>query len=140
MSWIPVFASIEQILVRWLPQHIDDTHVLTDLPHDFQNLAGDTGILPVCVVDRISGAELLGSPILDRPIIDVDIYAADRGTAQRLSEQARHALIWLLPGQRVENVVFARTRTVVGPRQLPTANPVLRRYSANYELLFHGQP
>lgn len=139
MSWDPPFPSIEQILIRWLPAQIEGTHCLTDLPHDFQNLNGDTGILPVCVVDRISGAELLGSPMLDRPILDIDVYAADRGTAQRLSELARHALT-RLPGQRIENVVFGRARTVVGPRQLPTANPELRRYSANYELLFHVQP
>lgn len=134
-----VFRSIEQLLVSWLPQQVG-VHVTTDLPHDFQDENGPAHMLPVIAVERISGAELDTSPILDRPIVDIDCYASTRGEAQALAEQVRHALRWILPGSRIDGQVFTRTRTVVGPRALPHANPAVRRYSANYELLVHVQP
>lgn len=134
------FLSIEQLLVAWLPQHVGDVHVMTELPHDFQHVDGPTGLLPVVVVDRISGAELDTSPIIDRPVVDVDCYASTRAEAQQLAELVRFALRWVLPSKRVGGVVFTRTRTVVAPRLLPHANHAVRRYSANYELLLHPQP
>ncbi len=134
------FASIEQLLVAWLPPRIGGVHVLTELPHDFQNADGPIDLLPVVAVDRISGAELDASPMLDRPVVDVDVYAADRGQAQQIAEQIRHAFRWELSGQRVNGNVFTRTRTIVAPRLLPHANRRIRRYSGNYEFLLHPQP
>lgn len=138
-DWTPTFPSIEQILVKWIRDRVG-VHVMTELPHNFQDPDGPTHLLPVIVVDRISGAELDGSPIIDRPVVDVDCYGSSRAQAQGLAEQVRHELRWTLPGSRVDGVVFTRTRTVVGPRSLPHANPKIRRYSANYELLLHVQP
>lgn len=139
-GFTPTFPSIERLLVAWLPQHCNGIHVMTDLPHDFATPGGDTSLMPVIVVDRIAGADLTNTPILDRPVIDVDAYAGTRDEAQDLAEMARHALLWILPGSKVESTVFTRIRTVVGPRMLAHANPKVRRYSANYELLLHAQP
>lgn len=133
------FPSIEKFLVAWLPTVVG-VHVTVELPHNFQDATGPTNMLPVIVVERISGADLENTPILDRPVIDVDCYAGNRGDAQDLAEQVRHALRWTLPGSNIDGLVFTRTRTVVGPRALPHANPAVRRYSANYELLLHVQP
>lgn len=133
------FPSIEKFLVTWIPT-FTSVHTTVELPHDFQDANGPTSMLPVVVVERISGAELDASPILDRPVIDIDCYASTRGESQELAEQIRHALRWTLPGSRIDGLVFTRTRTVVAPRALPHANPAVRRYSANYELLLHVQP
>lgn len=133
------FPSIEVLLVKYLSQQTG-AHVLTELPNNFQDTNGPTSLLPVIAVDRTSGANLEGSPLMDRPIVDVDCYAANRGAAQTLAEQVRSVLMWQLPGSRVDQAVFSRTRTVVAPRLLPHANPAVRRYSANYELLLHVQP
>lgn len=134
------FASIERFLVKWLPTVAGGVHALTDLPRDFQDEDGATHLLPVIAVDRISGAELDDSPILDRPVIDIDVYAGSRAQAQDLSEQIRYALRWTLQGSKVDDLVFGRVRTIVGPRLLAHANPKVRRYSATYELLLHVQP
>lgn len=134
------FASIEQLLAAWLPPQIGGVHVLAELPHDFQNADGPIDLLPVVAIDRISGAELLNSPMLDRPVVDVDVYAGDRAQAQQIAEQIRHVFRWQLPGQRVAGNVFTRTRTIVAPRLLPHANRRVRRYSGNYEFLLHPQP
>lgn len=134
-----VFPSIEKILVKWLKLQTG-VHTLTETPANFQSATGPTSGLPLIAVERISGAELERSPLMDRPIIDVDCYATSRDGAQALAEQVRHLLRWTLPGSRTDGVVFSRTRTVVGPRLLPHANPAIRRYSGNYELLLHVQP
>lgn len=139
MSTQQPFPSIEKILVAWLPTVIDDVEATAELPHDFQNEDGPTYMLPVNVVDRVSGAELLGSPILDRPIVDIDTYASSRDQAQTIAEQVRHGINVLLRGSKFQNVVFSRTRTVVAPRQLPHANPAVWRYNATYELVLHVQ-
>lgn len=133
------FPSIEKILVKWLKLQTG-VHTLTETPANFQSATGPTSGLPLIAIERISGAELEHSPLLDRPIIDVDCYATSRDGAQALAEQVRHLLRWTLPGSRTDGVVFSRTRTVVGPRLLPHANPAIRRYSGNYELLLHVQP
>lgn len=135
----PTFPSIEVILVKWLKERLG-VHALTELPNNFQDANGPTALLPVIALERISGANLDGSPIIDRPIVDIDCYAGTRGQAQTIAEQVRRELCWTLPGQRVDGAVFSRTRTIVGPRLLPHANPAVRRYSANYELLLHVQP
>lgn len=134
-----VFPSIEKILVKWIKAQTG-VHVVTETPANFQSATGPTSGLPLIAVDRISGADLPGSPYMDRPIVDIDCYALNRDGAQTLAEQVRHLLRWTLPGSRVDGVVFSRTRTVVGPRLLPHANPAIRRYSSNYELLLHVQP
>lgn len=133
------FPSIETFLVKWLLQ-LTGVHTTVELPHNFQDANGPTNMLPVIAVERISGAELDASPILDRPVIDIDCYAGTRGESQGVAEQIRHALRWTLPGSNIDGLVFTRTRTVVAPRALPHANPAVRRYSANYELLLHVQP
>lgn len=134
------FESIEKLLVAWLPDHTSGAHVLTELPHNFQDENSPTQLLPVVAIDRISGAELTASPMLDRPVVDVDVYAGSRGQAQDIAEQIRHAFVWLLPGQRIGGSVVTRVRTIVAPRVLPHANRLVRRYSANYEFLLHPQP
>lgn len=135
------FPSIERLL-KVVLEPVASCPVTAELPHDFQEPNGSAFELPVVAVDRIAGSDL--DPVLDRPIIDVDVYAADRATAQDLSELIRAFIRFELPGTRVEfegfGVVFGRCRTVVGPRVLPHANPTIRRYSANYELLLHPQP
>jgi hypothetical protein len=133
------FPSIEKILVKWIKAQTG-VHTLTETPANFQSATGPTSGLPLIAVDRISGADLPTSPMLDRPIVDIDCYATTRDGAQTLAEQVRHLLRSTLPGSRIDGVVFGRTRTVVGPRLLPHANPAVRRYSGNYELLLHVQP
>lgn len=132
------FPSIEQILVAWLPTVTGGVHATTDLPHDFQNADGPTHMLPVIQIDRQSGADLDFK--LDRPVLDIDVYAGTRAQSQDLAEMVRAALRFSLPGATVGGAVFTRCRTIVGPRLLPHANPAVRRYSANYELLFHTAP
>lgn len=131
------FVSIEKLLVAYLPT-ITGVPATAELPHDFQNPDGPTYMLPVVFVERISGADL--DPILDRPIVDVDVYAGDRATAHEIAETIRTDLRFNLPGAVVGGAVITRTRTVVAPRILPHANPKVRRYSANYELLLHPVP
>lgn len=128
------FTSIEKLLVAYLPT-ITGVPATTELPHDFQNPDGPTAMLPVVFVERISGADL--DPVLDRPVIDVDVYAGTRAQAQEIAETIRTELRFNLPGSTVGGAVFTRTRTIVAPRVLPHANPKVRRYSANYELLLH---
>lgn len=134
----PRWPSIEKILVAYLPTITGGVPATTELPHDFQNADGPTHMLPVIFVERISGADL--DPRLDRPIVDIDAYAGDRGTAQDIAEMIRADLRHRLPGDVVGGAVFTRVRTVVAPRLLPHANPRVRRYSANYELLLHPAP
>lgn len=135
------FPSIEQLLVAQLKPAVG-VHVLTELPHDFENPDGSVDLLPVIQVERISGADL--DPRLDRPIVDIDCYGPDRATAQDLAEHVRAWLRFELPGTVVpygdHHVVVTRTRTVVGPRLLPHANPAVRRYQANYEIALHTTP
>lgn len=136
-----VFPSIERLLVVLL-EPIAGCPITAELPHNFQEPAGNAFELPVVAIDRIAGEDLDFK--LDRPIIDVDVYAADRTTAQNISEDLRAYIRNELPGSHVAfdgyNVVFGRCRTIVGPRCLPHSNPTIRRYSANYELLLHPQP
>jgi hypothetical protein len=129
------FASIEQLLVAYLPTITGGVAATSELPHDFQNPDGPTFMLPVVFVERISGAEL--NPRVDRPVVDVDVYAGDRAQAQDIAETIRHELRSVLPGSTVSGMVFTRVRTVVGPRRLAHANPRVFRYSAHYELLLH---
>lgn len=129
------WPSIEKILVAYLPTITGGVHATVELPHDFQNPDGPTHMLPVIALDRISGAEL--DPRLDRPIVDIDVYAATRAQAQDIAEMIRTDFRHNLRGKVIEDAVFTRARTVVAPRELPHANPRIRRYSANYELLLH---
>lgn len=131
------FPSIEKLMVAYLPT-VTGIHCTTELPHDFQNVDGPTGLLPVTFVERISGADL--DPRLDRPIVDIDVYAGDRGQGQDLAELIRMDLRFNLPGKVFGGAVFTRVRTVVAPRLLPHANPRVKRFSANYELLLHPAP
>jgi hypothetical protein len=132
------FPSIEQVLVAYIPTIVGlpaGTKATSELPHNFQDPDGDTFMLPVVFVERISGAEL--NPRLDRPIVDVDVYAGDRAVAQDIAETIRWNFRGELPGSIVDGVVFTRTRTIIAPRRLAHANPRIFRYSANYELLLH---
>lgn len=136
------FPSIERLMVDLLPEVTMGAHVTAELPHDFQSADGKNFLLPIVVIDRIAGANL--DYMLDRPIVDIDVYAADRLTAQDIAENIRTFLIFDLPARRVPyndyGVVFTRTRVVVAPRTLPHANPIIRRYSANYEFVLHTSP
>lgn len=138
------FASIERVLIPEIQNEVAqfDAHVGVELPHEFQAPTGRNFLLPIVVLDRIAGANL--DPILDRPVVDIDVYAADRRTAQDISEVIRHFLVHELPGRRIPHrghgVVITRTRVIVGPRSLPHADSTIRRYSANYEFIAHTSP
>lgn len=133
--------SIEKFLVYVLKAELG-VRVVTELPHNFQDVNGPTDGLPVIHVDRIAGADLDWKA--DRPIVDIDCYGPDRETASDLGHAVHAYLRFVLPGQRVAfegaGVVVTRTRTVVGPRFLPHANPAVRRCQANYELILHSSP
>lgn len=139
MSSPSVFASIEKLLVVWLPARTGGVVVVAELPAQFDVPTSDTYMMPVNFLERISGANVLENPYLDRPVVDVDSYGSSREEAQTLAERVRAALMWQLPGEVVEGNVFTRVRTVVGPRLLPHANQNVRRYSATYELSLHPQ-
>jgi len=130
------FPSIETLMALWLPTQVG-VHVTAESWADF---TGDppAGELPLIVLDRVSGADL--DPKMDRPIIDIDVYGRTRAEAQDLAEEIRFALRDTLPNLIVDNVVFTRTRTIVAPRSLAHGNPLIRRYSATYELVLHLIP
>lgn len=135
------FPSIEKFLVTVLGA-ATSTHVLTELPANFQDPLGPVDLMPLIVVDRLSGADL--DPKMDRPVVDIDCYGSTRAMAQDLSELCRSYLRFELPGLHVPfegaGVVVTRTRTIVGPRLLPHANPEVRRYVATYEFTLHPTP
>lgn len=132
------FPSVEQFLVAYLGP-LTGVHVTAELPHDFASPDGPLDMLPIIHVERISGADL--DYKADRPIVDIDCYGADREAAETLAETVRQALRFDLPGSGVTNgVVVSRTRTIVGPRMLVHANPGVRRYAANYELIMYAAP
>jgi hypothetical protein len=140
-TWYRPFPAVERLLVATMTPAVG-VHVLTELPHDFQDVDGPVDLLPVVQVDRISGTNF--NPKLDRPVVAVDAYGATRGEAQDLAEACRSWLNFELPGQRVAFedgfVVVTKVDTIVGPRLLPHANPAVRRYSATYEILLHPSP
>lgn len=133
--------SIEKFLVQVL-KAATGVRTLTELPHNFQDADGPTDGLPLIHVDRISGADLDWKA--DRPVVDIDCYGPDREIAADLGHLVHAYLRFVLPGQRVAfegaGVVVTRTRTVVGPRFLPHANPLVRRCQANYEFVLHPAP
>jgi hypothetical protein len=133
------FASIERLLRTWLPSRVGNVEVVAELPAQFEIPTSTTYTMPVVFVERISGANILENPYLDRAVVDVDSYGFTRAQAQDLAELVRSALMWQLPGEIVDGNVFTRTRTIVGPRALPHANPAVRRYTATYELALHPQ-
>lgn len=132
------WPSIETLLVSILPGAVG-AHVTAEAWHAFTEPTDVASYeLPLILVDRISGADLV--PKLDRPILDVDVLASTRGEAQTLAEAVRHYLRWELPGSVFDGVVFTKTRTIVAPRSLPHGNPDIRRYNATYELIMHLTP
>lgn len=131
------FPSIEVLMREFLEPRLS-VPVTAELPPGFELEDGPTDGLPAIHVERISGADI--DPVLDRPIVDIDCYGLDRATSQDLAEAVRAQLRFELPGTAVSNVVFTRTRTVVGPRLLVHANPKVRRYSGVYEFALHPQP
>jgi len=126
---VPTFPDAESALLYALVPQEPDIRFVTVMP------AGDlTGI--VARVHRISGANRnIG---VDNPIVDIDVFGpkAETGSVSNAARDIQGDVLSLM-GTVVTNGVIQHASTVVGPRQLPEANPDVVRYSATYELHVH---
>ena len=83
------YASVNLALIAYL-KGATGTRCVTDLP---ANLAD---VLPVIQVERFGGGD--DTLTLDNANVDVDVYAADRATAEALADQVRLLMRADLPG------------------------------------------
>jgi hypothetical protein len=129
---VPVYPDIELMLMYVLVPLNPDIRFVTIMP------AGDLPLITTRV-HRTSGANR--NIAVDRPIVDVDVFGFSTDV-NAASEAARtiQAQILSLMGIALANGsgVIQHATTVIGPRQLPEANPALVRYSASYEILVHS--
>jgi hypothetical protein len=125
---IPAFPDAESAVLYALVPLYPTVRFVTIMPGEL------TGI--TARVHRISGANRnIG---VDHPIIDIDVFGPKNETGS-VSNVARdiQADVLSFAGKVVMNGVIQHASTVVGPRQLPEANPDIVRYAASYELQIH---
>lgn len=120
-------ASIEELLVEWLPSQVDAI-ILTDL-----DPMAEQSELPYIQVARIGGGRDL---VLDRPMTDFDFYAPTRKEATDLALAVDDLLHYELPTQ-VAGLVLSLDGKYAGPYWRPYANTALVRMGATYGLLVH---
>lgn len=128
------YPDVEKLLVATLPARIGGVRVLTETP---ANLAG---AVPVIQVTRFGGGDT--APGIDRPNVDFDVFAATRAQAFSIAEKLRYALLYVIPGQRLDaagTATIARVDTISGPSIRPYDNTALRRVGASYQLTLHAK-
>ena len=126
------YASVDKALVAALHAETG-ARCVTDLPADLAD------VLPVIRVERFGGGDSVLT--LDDANVDVDVYAADRASADVLAEQVRLFMRTGLPGTVVADgaAVVARVRTITGPNRLPYDNTGLTRVGAAYQVTLHSR-
>jgi hypothetical protein len=127
---IPAFPDIELMLISYLVPANPSMRFATILP------AGNPEVI-TARIHRTAGANR--DIAVDRPVVDVDVF----GQKDSMNDVSNAALliqsqILSLMGAVLSNGVVQHATTVIGPRQLPEANPALVRYSASYEILVHS--
>jgi hypothetical protein len=126
---VPAFPDAESALLYALVPLEPDVRFVTVMPG---TLNGNI----IARVHRISGANRnIG---VDDPIVDIDVFGpkAETGSVSNAARDIQADVLSLM-GKVVPNGVIQHVTTVVGPRQLPEANPDIVRYSASYELHIH---
>ena len=128
MSIVPVFPDAESVVLFALVPLQPDIRFCTVLPATIPGI--------VARVHRVSGANR--NVMVDRPIVDIDVFGpkAEAGSVSNAARDIQSDILSLM-GKQLTNGVVQHVTTVVGPRQLPEANPDLVRYSASYEMSIH---
>jgi hypothetical protein len=125
---VPTFPDAESALLYALVPLEPDVRFVTAMPGELNGITAR--------VHRISGANRnIG---VDNPIVDIDVFGpkAETGSVSNAARDIQGDVLSLM-GKVVANGVIQHATTVVGPRQLPEANPNIVRYSATYELHIH---
>ena len=126
----PTYQSPERLLIGWLTLELG-VRVVAETP---ANLAT---VVPVLQVTGIGGADF--TPTFDTCNVDVDSYAASRGESEDLSNRARQALMFTLPGKLIGGVaVVSEVRTIMRPTWTPYDDTDLRRFTASYAVTIHS--
>lgn len=126
---MPVFPDIELALLSVLVPANPSLRFVTIMP------AGELQQITTRI-HRTAGANRnIG---VDRPIVDIDVFGFknDADGASTAARTIQSQLLSLMSAD-VSNGVVQHVSTVIGPRQLPEANPAIVRYSASYEILIH---
>lgn len=123
-----MYADIEKILVGWLAPRFPTARLCTELPN---TLAGDT----IQVVQFGGAADEI--PFADATV-DIDTYALTRLQARVLSEQVRHAVMYDLPGTKVDGAIVLSAFNFSAPSWAPHDNTTVRRMNAAYRIRTHN--
>jgi len=125
----PTYQSPERLLIPWLATQLS-VRVVAETPADLSS------VVPLLQVTGIGGSDF--SPTFDYCNVDVDSYAATRGASEDLSNAARQALMFTLPGQIVGGAVVTSVRTIMRPTWTPYDDTDLRRFTASYTVIIHS--
>ena len=126
----PTYQSPERLLIGWLTLELG-VRVVAETP------ASLATVVPVLQVTGIGGSDF--TPTFDTCNVDVDSYAASRGESEDLSNRARAALMFTLPGKLIGGAaVVASVRTIMRPTWTPYDDTDLRRFTASYAVVLHS--
>jgi hypothetical protein len=123
------YLPVEQLLAAWLGAQLS-VGFYTELP---ANIASS---VPLIQVVDIGGTETVRT--FDEVLLDVETFAIGRAASRDLSAKARHALRYVLPGQRLGTGVAALCDVVTSPRWLPWDQTDVRRFGATYRVVIHA--
>ena len=122
------YTDVEELLVAYLSAKFPSYRICTELPAQITQTT-------VQVV-RIGGFD---SAAIDTATVSVDIYAADRGTANDASGIVRAALNnGALAGYTNGSATVATISTIGGPGWRPYDDTDVRRIGATYAISVHN--
>jgi hypothetical protein len=127
---LPIFRDEELEVINILKAYFagktvpETLHYGTETPSD----EALEGVLPFVRIGRVGGAPARGAEHTDRPVIDVDVLAATRAAAKRISNEIEQLLI--SKPHPIDNC-----NVLIGPQKIPWVEGIpIRRYFASYHL------
>lgn len=116
------FPHVQKLLVLLLEEMAGGAdRTGTETPDDLQDH------LPFVRVRRITGDSTW---LNDHPVVEVDVFATTQEAAWRLAEDIRDFIV----GPPPPHPLFDRIDCEQGPRELPWADPRVRRWGADYRV------
>jgi hypothetical protein len=122
------FGGVEALLVPWLASTLS-RRVVTETPSDLQN------VVPLHRVVSFGGTAYPKVPKLISPRVALTTFAVGYKDAAQEAENAKRAMLSLLPGVTIAGSTVTGVSLLAGPTWVPYTDTVLRQFTTTFDLV-----